>query len=69
MHGSTSLQAGQGKSAFAIAAVVSTQQGKQGGVLRNRHKLAIAEGPALGGEGEGKDPDFGNKWLGHKMWF
>src|SRR6185369_2935456 len=66
MHGGASLQVGQGKSGFAVAAIRGPEQGKERGVLRDRHELSVTPCPAFGGEVERKNPNFSDKRIGHK---
>src|SRR5690348_12448101 len=65
MDWDTTLQIGQGKSCFPIAAIGRAQQRKEGLVLAGHQELAIAESPAFGGKVEGGNPNFSQEWIRH----
>jgi hypothetical protein len=67
--GKASLQIRQIEGGLSITPIRGSQQGEQGLILSDGHRLAIAHGPAFGCKVEGKNPDFGKKWLGHKFSF
>ena len=46
LHGSVSLQVGQREGGLAVTAVGRAEQREERGVLRDRHQLPVAEGPA-----------------------
>src|SRR5262245_10934851 len=47
-------QIGQTERASAVAAVGRAKKGEQSGILGDRQQLAVAEGPAIGGESAGE---------------
>jgi hypothetical protein len=65
MHWRSTLQIGQRKIAFAVAAVSRAEQGKKRGVLRDRQQLTVAPSPAFRREIKGKDADFRHKRVCH----
>ena len=56
-------EVGQAESGAAVAAVDGAEQAEQGVVLRHGQELAVAEGPAAGGEVTGEHPDLADEWL------
>ena len=57
-----SLQVGQGEGRFAVAAIIGAEQREERGVLRDRQQLAVALGPAGGGEIAPEHADLGDEW-------
>jgi hypothetical protein len=64
MDGRSPTQVGQPKCCPAIATVVSTQQGKQGGVLVDSQELSVTESPTPGCEITPEHYDLADKWFG-----
>ncbi|KNX68149.1 hypothetical protein KO06_14530, partial [Listeria monocytogenes] len=65
LHRRIALHVGQREVAPAVAAVSGAEQGEQRGVLRDRHQLAVAEGPSLGRKIEREYADLGQEWIRH----
>jgi hypothetical protein len=59
------LQVGQREIRLAVASIGRAQQGEKSLVLIDWQELAVASGPALRGEIEAKDSDFGQKRFSH----
>src|SRR4051812_42102740 len=69
VHRRAPLQVRQGEGALAVAAVGRSEEREQGGILRDWHKLTIAERPALGREVEPKDTNLSDERVGHGVLF
>lgn len=65
MHRRAALKIGQCERTEAVAAVGGSEQGKQGGILRNRQDLAVAKRPPCGSKVAGKYSNFGDKRICH----
>src|SRR5215213_4239124 len=65
MNGRAPAVVGQRKVDTPVAAERRAKQREQRLVLIDRQELPVAQRPALGGEDEGHDPDFRQKWLSH----
>src|SRR5260370_30873383 len=61
VHRRTSLHVRQREVALAVAAIGGAEQRKQRRVLRDRHKLPVAERPAFGREVERENADLRHK--------
>ncbi len=65
LHRRIALHVGQPEGALAVAAIGGAEQGEQRGVLRDRHQLAVAEGPSPRRKIEREDADLGHEWIRH----
>src|ERR1017187_9376121 len=65
VDGNAALQIRRAECRLAIAPVCGPNQLKQSGVLRNRHKLAVTEGPTLGRKITTEHSNFSDKRTRH----
>lgn len=63
LHGSATLEVGQGKRALAVTAIGGTKQGEEGRILADRQQLAITCGPARRRKISRKDSDLSYKLI------
>src|SRR4051794_30446360 len=65
LHRGAALQVGECERALAIAAIGGAEQREQRRVLRDRHELTVAEGPASRRKVEWEDTNFGDELIRH----
>src|SRR5262245_56936318 len=65
MHGNPALQIRQGERRLPVSAIRRAEQREQRGILCNRQKHPIAEGPASRREVEAERLDLSQIWLAH----
>jgi len=56
-------QVGQTEGRLAIPTIGRAEEREKRGILRNGHHLALAKGPAVGGEITREDANFSEKWF------